>query len=298
MSPTSLKRIVPFALVLSLIPLLPASTTHAWGPSGHRIVAMIAYRHAKPSTQQKIDALLNDRRLESIANWADEVRPNRLETSRWHYADIPRNAGTFDPARDCQREKDKHGQDLGDCAIAAIKRFRPILSNKQNLKWRRAEALKFIVHFVGDLHQPLHCGDPDDQGGNEIMVKFLGQDMKLHKVWDSGIIRQAKMSDEEFAAALESTLLEDPEVATTEEIKEMKANIAEMQKGTLEEWARESHQLAMNNAYRAPSGALMTEPSSTEELSQAYYDKNWKVVDDQLLKAGLRLARILDELLA
>jgi hypothetical protein len=281
MSLASLKRLVPFALALSLITLLPARA-HAWGPSGHRIVAMIAYRYAKPATQQKIDALLNNRRLESIANWADEVRPNRLETSRWHYADMPRDAVKYDPIRDCKREKDKHGQDLGDCVVAAVKRLRTTLRNKQNATWRRAEALKFIVHFIGDLHQPLHCGDPTDLGGNQIKVTFLGKDSKLHGVWDSGIIRHAKLSDEEFAEALEATLIEDPEVATPDELKAMKAKIAEMQEGTLEEWALESHILAMTNAYKAPSGALMVEPSSDEELTEAYYEANWKVVDDQL----------------
>jgi hypothetical protein len=290
-------RLACFVIALSLVSLLPARA-YAWGPSGHRIVAMIAYRHAKPSTQQKIDALLNDRRLESIANWADEVRSDRVETTRWHYADIPRDADEFKPSRDCTREKDDQGRDLGDCAIAAIKRFRTVLSKKTNPKLRRAEALKFLVHFVGDLHQPLHCGDPNDKGGNDIAVTFLGKQTKLHKVWDSGIISNAKLSDEEFAAALEATLIEDAEVATPEEIKEMKARIAQMQKGTLEEWARESHELAMSHAYKAPSGALMVEPSSTEKLSDDYYENNWRVVDDQLLKAGLRLARILDEALA
>jgi hypothetical protein len=269
MTKSLMKQLLAVLLLSCLISLVPVRV-NAWGPSGHRIVALIAVRHLTPQARAGVQSLLGNTNLAAVANFADFVRDLRPETSRWHFADIPSNAAAFDPARDCRLIPNR-----GDCAVAAIERFRAVLADTSAPQARRAEALKFLVHLVGDIHQPLHCGDPANLGGNTIAVKFFGRSTNLHRLWDSGIIAQAGISDQEFADELEQSLAP--------------SEIEALQVGTPVDWANESHALAVSNAYKIP-------PS--KRLGMAYYDKNSPVVDDRLLQAGLRLARILNEAFA
>ncbi|MCA1594094.1 MAG: S1/P1 nuclease, partial [Acidobacteria bacterium] len=188
-----------FVLLTSLLASFPVRV-NAWGPSGHRIVALVAMKHLTPQVRQKIETILGDETLEDVANWADAVRNERRETSGWHFVNLPRNATKFSRTRDCRDASDGEP----GCAVTAIEHFRDVLSGAAT--GDRAEALKFIVHFVGALHQPLHVSFKDDRGGNNIMVTFFGKKSNLHKVWDSGIIGRAGLSDEDYAAELEATL--------------------------------------------------------------------------------------------
>src|SRR5262249_13977234 len=127
--------------------------------------------------------------LASISSWADDVRDARPQTYNWHFVDIPLSRTTYDPALDC-RESPK-----GDCVIAAIERARTILADKSASTTERGEALKFLVHFVGDLHQPLQTV-ADNSGENDLKVSFFTdptgrkrEDTNLHAVWDVGLIR-------------------------------------------------------------------------------------------------------------
>lgn len=269
MTKSLMKQLLAVLLLSCLISLVPVRV-NAWGPSGHRIVALIAARHLTPQARAGIQSLLGNTNLAAVANFADAVRNSRPETSRWHFADVPVTAAAFDPVRDCKLIPNK-----GDCAVAAIERFRAVLADKTAPKARRAEALKFIVHLVGDIHQPLHCGDPSNLGGNTIIVKFFGRSTKLHQLWDSGIIAQAGMSDQEFAEELEQSL--------------SSGELETLQGGTPVDWANESHALAVSNAYKIPA---------SKRLGKAYFDTNSPVVDDRLLRAGLRLARLLNEAFA
>ena len=167
----------------------------AWGSEGHRIVAEIAEQYLEPTTARQVRDLLaleNETTLAEVSTWADHIRGRRRDTARWHYVDIPIRppAGTpagYDASRDCPR---------GDCVVAAIERFTDTLRDKSASPGDRLEALKFVVHFVADVHQPLHCADNGDCGGNDVRVSFLGQHMTLHAVWDSGILAPAVQGDE------------------------------------------------------------------------------------------------------
>jgi hypothetical protein len=171
--------------------------------------------------------------------------------------------------------------------IAAIERFRQELANTSLSKGRRRFALKFLVHLVGDMHQPLHCADNDnDRGGNDVNVVWFGRSGKgfnLHSVWDKLIIQQAELTDDEFAEALVDGLTS--------------ARIQTIQAGTVIQWAEESHRVARERAYRFVPGTRIMHKSRTETLGQAYYNRNFATVDDQLLKGGLRLAKILNDTL-
>src|SRR5258706_8469292 len=166
------------AVGLCLAVFMPANLM-AWGPEGHIVVAKIAAAHLTPSAKTGVKQLLGRHTLDSVANFADQVRSQRPETAAWHFVDIPKDATDYNSDRDC-KETPK-----GDCVIAELARAQADLKNKSVTKAKPAEALKFVVHFVGDLHQPLHSSDNGDRGGNDVKVDFLGRASNLHRVWDS-----------------------------------------------------------------------------------------------------------------
>lgn len=218
-----------------------------------------------------MQALLDGAHLADISTWADEVRRDHPESSRWHYVDIPYEAKSYDAARDCQTT------DHGDCVIAEIARAEKALGDTSRSKADRAEALKFLVHFVGDMHQPLHSierKDPvtgnGDAGGNGVHVTFFGQPSNLHSVWDSGIVTHGGV--------------------TLEQVQKWVTTQAEkaLAKGDPVQWALAAPALAVSNTYVIPDD---------HQLSDEYVTKNVPVVVMQLGSAGVRLAAILNAVL-
>ena len=257
-------------LTIAIVGLLgPSSPAFAWGPKGHRIVALIAEAQLTPAAKQGIADLLDvetDPRVKSLADaatWPDLIKGDRPDTEPWHFVDILIANGTYDAARDCAD---------ANCIIPKIEQFRATLANHSAPMADRLEALKFVVHFVGDLHQPLHCADNHDRGGNGVAVKWFGKRMNLHSVWDSAIIDRAGLDEESFSAQLVGDV--DPE------------QIPAVEAGDLVDWANAAHRLAKTHAYALPQNRF---------LGQNYYSKHADIVDEQLTKAGLRLARILNE---
>ena len=173
---------------LSLLFLLCFATQAlAWGREGHQIIADLAQRQLSPAAQREVRRLLALERasqLADIAEWADDLREGNPEfarkTSHWHYVNFPRGDCAYAPARDCPN---------GDCVIAAINRYFLVLSDRSRSDSERLEALKFLVHFVGDVHQPLHAGLSEDRGGNDFQLSIDGQGSNLHQVWDRKIIQ-------------------------------------------------------------------------------------------------------------
>ncbi len=278
MKKISRKSVWALALLLSC---MNAAPVFGWGVEGHRIVARTAQRNLSAKARQEILRLLQrGETLESVASWADTIRNSRPETKNWHFVDIPVSANAYDPARDCPRTP------FGDCIINALtesrailadagrlESFRNVLANPQESRQARAEALKFLVHFIGDLHQPLHCADDHDRGGNDVLVTFFGVSTNLHKVWDTNIIARA---------GLNQTANRVLTVASAQET-------GVLAQETFVDWALESHQLAVDHAYK--------NIPANKRLGQSYFSANRPVVDGQLAKAGLRLARILNEVL-
>ena len=266
----SVKRLTCLTLALFLISLMSVRAS-AWGGDGHRIVAIMAEGHLSKKARESIETLLGDQTLADVANYADLIRNRRPETSNFHFVDIPISRDSFDRSKDCENEPER-----GDCVIAAIERFSQEANNSELTIGQRRFALKFIVHLVGDMHQPLHCADKNnDRGGNKVIVSWFGRRGKginLHSVWDRLIIEEAGLDEVEFADALE-------EFFTAQQAKDF-------QKGTLTDWANEAHGLAQEFAY----GKL----PANKALGKAYYDATFKVVDLQLYRAGVRLAHVLN----
>jgi nuclease S1 len=168
------------AAVVSMTLAIVAPSAMAWGRDGHRIVAAAAWFQLTPSARANVQKLLNQEAgasLESISTWADEARSP--STARWHYANIDRSASCrYEPARDCPD---------GQCVVSAL-RNQARQVQPGNAAEVRLKALKYLVHLVGDIHQPLHASFAEDKGGNLFQVQAFGKGSNLHSVWDSGLI--------------------------------------------------------------------------------------------------------------
>jgi hypothetical protein len=209
-------RTVVLALVLGAL-LLAAPLAFGWSALGHRLVGELAQRHLDPQAQAEVGALLAgepEPTLAGVATWADELRnsdpPRFKATSKWHYINAKGGGCDFDLKRDCPG---------GDCVVAAIERQRAILADRSQPREARRDALKFIVHFVGDVHQPMHAGDRPDAGGNGYQIS-LRTDLEpeayarnkyangvmgtnLHSVWDYYILGEQRLTLDQYAQVLD-----------------------------------------------------------------------------------------------
>jgi len=271
-----LKKILAFLLCLSMTPL----QLSAWGAKGHQVVADIAYSRLTPQTRKNVKLLLGHETLVSIASWADDVRKQHDEAYDWHFVDIPKDAAGFDQQRDCFRPQDKHKDaqtDHHNCAVDRIGVFEQVLGDANATREQRAEALKWVVHFVGDLHQPLHAID-EARGGNDIKLPVFGNPQcgdypcNLHWVWDSMLMEHTGLSEHDYVRRVQKLI--------TAEQLDQKAD------GGPVDWANESHLQARTILQEKPAA-----------VDQAYYDANIRLVDEKLALAGIRLASALNSTL-
>jgi hypothetical protein len=241
-----------------------------WGGEGHSLIARIAWMQLTPAVQAKVSEILGPGvTMQSIASWADTVRNQRRDTGPWHYIDIPIDKPHLDMARDCPK---------GDCVITKIEEFEKTLKNSDTPAVQRKEALMFLVHFVGDMHQPLHCADNKDQGGNTVHVTFGDRPMNLHSLWDGGLMGKMPKEDDLFAVWS----------------VEAKKHYGSWSKGTVEDWAEQNHKVAQKITYgKLPKVA----PGAPEPIDAAYEKAADPVIRVQIEKAGDRLARVLNEAL-
>jgi hypothetical protein len=243
---------------------LPAAR---WWDLGHRIVARLAELRLTPHTRDAVRDILGGQSLADASVWADDIRNYRHDADPLHYVNIPLRDTIYVPERHCRN---------GRCIIAAIEQDRRILANPAASAEDRAEALKFLIHFMGDLHQPLHDADNSDRGGNQQLVTFLGHATNLHKVWDGELIDSSGVDQESYLAYLRGRM--------------GSLDLAALERGTMVDWAMEGHRIAVEDAYgRIPRGA---------SLGRAYLEANRPVIDHQLIAAGVRLAKVLNDALA
>jgi nuclease S1 len=186
------------AIIATVIAL--GSTAHAWGTQGHQVIANLAYAQLTTKAKAEVDRLLAlepGATLASISTWADETR--NKTTAPWHYVNFPRDTCTYDAARDCPD---------GQCVVGAIDKQLAILaSNAADEK--RLNALKYVVHLVADVHQPLHAGYADDRGGNTHQVQAFGRGANLHALWNTAPIENTGLD----ITAMTSKLLATPVTA-------------------------------------------------------------------------------------
>ncbi|GHM99193.1 endonuclease [Cytophagales bacterium WSM2-2] len=251
-------------LIVCLALLVPASV-FGWGATGHRVVGLIADKHLSAKAKKALSKVLGQNSLSEVSNWMDEVRSDSTynHMSDWHWVTI--EAGkTYD-----QSPKNPKGD-----VIATLERIVGELKKHTLDSKTEQEYIKMLVHLVGDIHQPLHVGCCDDQGGNKVKVKWFRNDSNLHSVWDSSMIDDTKLSYTELAS-----YVDEPDAIT----------LAKWQKNTVREWADESMDPKMRKSvYDIGDG----------NLSYKYSYKYFSIVKQRLGQAGIRLAAILNEIYA
>jgi len=254
--------------VVFFVLLASSQPGFAWGVTGHRVVAEIAQRHLNGKARKALKELIGDQSLAYWANWADFVKSDSTYryASRWHYVDLPAHL-----------EKDAFVEALkalqGENLFSRIPVLEDRVKDRNLSPGERQFALKYLIHLIGDAHQPLHVGRDEDQGGNKISVTWFGKTSNLHIVWDELLVDFQQWSYTEYATALDMA---------------DKATVAQLQSGNLEDWLYESHAL---------SDRIYDNIKPDSKLSYRYNYLFAQDLNDQLLKGGLRLARILNELL-
>jgi hypothetical protein len=240
----------------------------AWGPEGHALVARIAEAQLTRGARARVKEILGPgSTMASVSSWPDEIRRSRPETGPWHYVDIPIDKPGLDMARDCPN---------GNCVIGAIAAMRAKLRDPSVAADQRREALIFIIHFVGDMHQPLHSSDNGDKGGNQVHIVFEGQPGNLHSLWDGVLLARIGKEEELF-----------PRLSAASAHHRKK-----FAKGTVSDWAEQAHQLAQQMVYgKLPSAA----PGAPVVITADYEREADPLIELQIERAGARLAWVLNQ---
>jgi len=255
------------ALIALLFGLLLAPAAQAWTAFGHRLVAELAYERLAPQTRAQVDALLAlepGADIGSIASWPDEIRdrPDYRHTGPFHYVNYRDGSCRYVASRDCPG---------GACINAALPRYLATLGDAARPPAERLEALKFVVHLVGDIHQPMHAGNRDDRGGNRFQINLKGEGSNLHAVWDYHILASAGLGLADYRARLV------PQVAQ-----------APTQPMEIEAWSRESCELL---------DTAQVYPARPGNLPKGYLERQRPQVEARIALAAARLAMLLDSTL-
>lgn len=254
------KRIIPGFVLVGLTLLLAS-----WGVTGHRTIGKIASGHLSAKAQAAVTELLGSESLADVSTYADQIRS--LEqykyTAPWHYINMPSGLSEAD-FKEAALKQEK------DNVYKALQRCKETLSDTSKSKEEKIFALKFIVHMVGDLHQPMHVSRSEDQGGNKIKITFLGKPGNLHGLWDSGLPEHEGLSYEQLAAKIDH--------ATAKQIRNW-------QKDDELKWLYESYQL---------SEQLYADAAKSPDFDEAYYQAHIPVFENRMEMAGIRLAGVLN----
>lgn len=256
---TNIKMKKILSLFIALIFIIPFAG--AWGVTGHRAVGLIAERHLTKKAKKNLNNILGREQIAMVSTWMDEIRSDSTYdyTADWHWVTV-----------ETGKSYDESSKNPKGDVIQTIERLIAELKSGKLTPDREREYLKFLIHLVGDIHQPLHVGCCDDQGGNRIRVKWFREDSNLHRVWDSDMIDQTRLSYTELADAVYV-----PSETEKRQWQSEKVRI----------WAGESMELRAA-VYDIGDG----------KLGYDYSFKYFAHVKKRIAQAGLRLAGILNEI--
>lgn len=253
-----------------IVALLSFNFGYSWGTTGHRVIAEIAENHLSEKSKRKLKKIIGDQKLAYWATWPDNIKSDTTgvwkPTERWHYVNVNSQGNIKQFTDSLKAEK-------GTNIYTQIKVLSDQIKDKKTTAQDREIALRFLIHLVGDAAQPMHVGRFADLGGNRIKLNYFGSPTNLHSLWDSKMVDFEKYSYTEYARVLD--------VKSKEEVKTI-------QLGTLEDWLYDS-QKAANRIY------ANSKPDSNYSYDYSY--KFQPLVERQLLYGGLRLAKILNEVL-
>ena len=263
-----------------LLILSPVDKASAWGADGHRLICAMAEAKLTPEAKSMLSETLRmgkfldnnaDEDFPEACLWPDKARHTTHKGSyEEHFINVPKSEDSVDLARDCAAL---------NCVATAIQRNLVYLSRDaqgKREKARKAAALRFLAHFVGDLHQPLHVGNGEDWGGNKIGVNWYGKKANLHGIWDYEILKKAGIT---YPDSLEYLQEIKPEDSASDVLA----------------WIRTSFRLARDNAYKDTEGNLI---ASGDTLGDAYFERAKPIVMSQISLSSSRLAYLLNELAA
>ncbi len=256
--------------IILLMFIIAPSISFGWGTTGHRVIGEIAQRHLSKKAKKELQKLIGMESLAMWANWADFIKSDTTHTwdhaSKWHYVNLPGNLSKENFLTQLQKLS-------GENLYTQIKALTLELKDQSLPVEKRQIALRFLIHFIGDLHQPLHVGREADQGGNKIKVTWFDKETNLHSLWDNAIVEFQQYSYSEYANNLD--------IANATDIQTW-------QNSSLEEWFYDSYVLANKVYASVPADG---------KLSYKYNYIFQNDLNQQLLKGGIRLAKILNEAL-
>ena len=256
------KRLLPLVL-LAALPL----RLWAWGVEGHRAIGIIAENHLSEKAHRAVMDLLGSQSLAMVSTISDEMRylPEYKDTGPWHYADMASGLA-HDPyilALKAMTEPNAY-----NVLLLKIKEMK----DPAKTRAQRAEALTYVVHIVGDVHQPMHAGHVGDKGGNDIKMTYRGKDTNLHSLWDSGLLDYQGLSYTELGT--QDSAVPAPLIKTWQAVADPA------------EWFFESYTIA---------GQLYDEAAQNPNPDYRYYPAHATIVKQRIQQAGIRLAAVLNE---
>lgn len=249
-----------------LTQLIPVSSM-AWGVLGHRVIGGIAETYLSAATKAEIKKILGTESIAMASNWADFIKSDRSYDylSRWHYINLPSGLNT-------ERFNDRLKKDTSANLYTKLQFVITELKKKNLSHDKKVFYLKLLIHFVGDAHQPMHTARPEDRGGNDIKVFWFNTPTNLHRVWDEHLVEFQQLSYSEHIKAINHT--------TT-------AQRQKWQKQPLNTWLFESYQIAEK---------LYSGVKEEDKLGYNYNYLHVNTMNQQLLKGGVRLAGLLNEI--
>lgn len=262
---------VKYSLSLTLLisAIFASTDCNAWGQNGHRVVGKIAESHISENTKAALIPYLNGESLAQVSTWPDEMRSApgdfwQKKSSRWHYINADDDAKfSFN------HEHTEHKESVTNILEGIHYSIKVLKDDKASLAAKQF-SLRFLVHLVGDSHQPFHAGRAEDRGGNRIKVSFFNQQTNLHSLWDTKLVENENLSFTEYAQFINTNNSE---------------LISEYLHSTPTSWLEESHNLA-----------LQIYKSTDENISYDYIFTNTPIVKTRLQQAGIRLAGLLNTL--
>ena len=234
---------------------------NAWGPTGHRTTGWIADKYLNKKARKEIERILGGQSLAMASTWMDEIRSDSAYdyTADWHWVTL-QDGQTYE-----QSEKNPKGD-----IIQALEKIMTELKSKTLTPEEETKRLKMLIHLIGDIHQPLHVGGGSDRGGNDVRISWFRNESNLHRVWDSEMIDDTKLSYSELGQSLD---------------KPTPAQLTGWQNSSVKDWAYESM------AYRK-----QVYDYGNGKLGYQYSYKYFHIVRYRLLQSGIRLASVLNEI--
>ena len=259
-------NIIKKILFIALISYLPANAM-AWGLLGHRVVGEIAQNYLNKRAAREVKVILGNESLAMASNWADFIKsePSYNYIGNWHYINLPAGLNS-------EQIQSKLLSDTATNAYTKIRFLSTELKNKALDQDKKVMFLRLLIHIVGDLHQPMHTGRFEDLGGNRVLLSWFGQPSNLHRVWDSDLVESQELSYTEYARSVNFI---------------DKSRLFQLQNEDVNLWVEDSYRV---------SEKIYANIKSGDKLSYRYIYDYLAIADQQLLKGGVHLASLLNQI--